>query len=66
MTAAAAHVDAQIEAIGAAPLPLVMAGTATGLDTNEDGAMDTIRGGVWTGQPGSAFVVAGGTFAGSR
>ncbi len=66
MTVIAADVDARIAAIGYAPLPLVVSGTALGLDTNEDGALDTIRDGAWIGQPGSAFAIVGGTFAGSR
>jgi len=64
MTAIAARIDGQLEAIGSQRL--VVSGTATGYDLDGDGAMDAIHDGAWLGQPGSSFVVTGGTFAGTR
>ena len=66
MTAIAARIDGQLEAIGQVPLHLAVAGTATGYDLDGDGAMDAIQDGAWIGQPGSSFVVTGGSFAGTR
>ncbi len=66
MVAIAAHVDAQLAAIGDAPLLLEVAGTGTGYDADGDGTMDAILDGAWVGQPGSAFAVAAGTFSGTR
>ena len=66
MTAVAARIDADLDAIGQTPLHLDVAGTATGYDLDGDLAMDAIHDGAWLGQPGSSFVVAAGTFTGVR
>ena len=66
MIAIAARIDTELEAIGTVPLHLDVAWTATGLDLDGDGTMDTIHDGAWIGQPGSSFVVSGGTFSGTR
>jgi len=59
MTAVAGELDERVRALDAMPLQLELAGAATGVDVDHDGAMDTIRNGRWIGS-----VTA--TFAGQR
>lgn len=49
MTAVASEVDARIAAIDLAPMTVHVSGQAQGIDLDDDGVMDELRAGSWTG-----------------
>ena len=56
MIAIDAELDERVRALDATAMPLELAGAATGLDIDHDGAMDTIRNGRWIGTVTATFV----------
>lgn len=69
MTATASEIASKIAAIDDSELGLDVAGTATGVDADGDGAMDELRGGSWSGALFSGDArdpIAAGSFAGTR